>query len=210
LPRHRLELLAALVLPIALTALAACLRQYPYNGSRLMLFLFPTLGILLGLGFAAVRQWLPMPWRLVWVLFAVAIDVTGAVIGIGAAIHPHYRSHIRPVVAYLRQNLQPGDALYLLGEIGTHGNPLDSQGRHLELLAYWPDPPAEVHTQIHSLAEIHARRFWVVLAYRPHLKQSLKLFDEFNRVADPIGKPMITEHGAAACLYQLRQATQSN
>ncbi|HEY8746557.1 MAG TPA: hypothetical protein VIM11_01185 [Tepidisphaeraceae bacterium] len=204
------DLLAALLLPIGLTALAACLHQYPYNGSRLTLFLCPGLFLLIGFGLNGLRGWLPMPLRVVWWAPAAIVVSVGAVAGIGRAIHPHYQSHVRPVVEYVREHFSPGDELYLLGELGPKDDPLNSPGRHLELLAYWPDPPAEVHTSIQSIEEIHAHRFWVVLAYRPHIRQSIRLFDEFKRVADPVGEPLITDHGAAACLFELRRASATS
>ncbi|HXE53355.1 MAG TPA: glycosyltransferase family 39 protein [Tepidisphaeraceae bacterium] len=208
--RKQPELLVAGLGPLALTAIAACAHQYPYNGSRLTLFLFPGLFLMVASGAAALRNGLPRPWCRFWWVATLPVLGMGLAQGGYHAIHPHYLSHIRPVVQYVRERLQPGEAIYLLGEPGPPRGPLLAPGFHNEFLAYWPDPPAVVHTHLESVQDIHERRFWIVLAYRPHVTRTVQLFDRVREVADSVGKPFIVKEGAAACLFELRTAQRTD
>ena len=203
---RRYEVLIASLGPVALTMLAACAHQYPLNGSRLTMFLFPGLFLIGAEALAGVQRRLGAGWQPAWWAPAGAVMLWGLAIGAAHAIHPRYNSHMRPVVAYVRQHLEPGEAIYLLGEPGPPGGPLSMPGRHHEFLAYWPDPPAVVHTQLDSADQIREERFWVAFAFRPHVKDFMRIFDQIQTVADPIGKPFVVKEGGAACLFELRKA----
>ena len=104
---------------LALTLLAALgvsgLGKYPFIG-RLILFTTPLFLMLIAAGLETIAGWFTRPRWL------------GAVVGLGLAamllyspmvsaaqnfVSPKYPEHIRPTMAYLRENRKPGDVIYV-------------------------------------------------------------------------------------------------
>ena len=128
--------------PIALTAIAAFARQYPFGGSRLTIFLIPSLLLLSAAGIAFVLDVLPADVRSLGIAAAVPLLAMG--LGSqGYRLATRYRSHIRPAVEYVQAHRKPGDAVYNAGT----GNfqPQRLRHRHLEILCYWPHPAPPLH-----------------------------------------------------------------
>ncbi|HWE01087.1 MAG TPA: hypothetical protein VG326_01665 [Tepidisphaeraceae bacterium] len=165
--RREIERWSACAAPIALAVVAACLRQYPFNGERLTLFLMPPLFLLVGAGAAEAWDILPKNLRVAWWAIPASLFATGLVQGIGRLIHPLYASNIRPAVRYVQAHRLAGDALLLTGERIGDFKQRPFNDRHQEALCYWPDPPPPLYTDIASLDEVHERRFWVLMTFDP-------------------------------------------
>lgn len=102
---------ALLTAPLFFTLAAAVVRQYPFN-DRLVHFLLP--GLLLAIA-AAVECVRKLMWRRSRVLgtLAVALLLLPAVSPLAATPPPYYTEPVKPVLAYLRERRQPGDAIYI-------------------------------------------------------------------------------------------------
>ena len=69
---HGREVLAMLIMPAALVLVASAIRQYPFTGSRLTLFLAPNVFLLAGFGVAALIEWARRaPTMRAWLAVAV-------------------------------------------------------------------------------------------------------------------------------------------
>lgn len=102
---------ALLTMPLLFTLTAAVFRQYPFS-DRLVLFLLP--GLMLAI--AAAVEWAR---RLLWTRsrvlgsLAVALLLLPAVYPLAATPPPHYTEPFKPLMSYLRERRQPGDAVYV-------------------------------------------------------------------------------------------------
>lgn len=200
--RRTWEIWIAIAAPLVLTIVAATLHQYPFNSSRLTLFLMPELYLLIGLGAAAVLAALPAAWRPLWWVLPLALLGTGLAVGISRFAHPPYKSHIRPAVEFAEARCLPGDALVLLGEAdkANPGAPFD--GRHLEAICYWLHPPGKVYTKLDSFNEVRERRFWVLVAFTPGESRHLEsLLQQARGTADE-KTHFVDDRGGAAYLFE--------
>lgn len=198
-------LLALLTLPVLMTMAAAALRQYPYHGGRLTVFLLPMVMILAAAGLQA--GYLAKDWRSKWWWLA---GVPLLALGMGEAalrtVQPMGRSHIRPVVAYMKAHRQPGEAIYLLGE-GPNPQRPAIEGGNLELYCYWRNPEAPVEqTMPADVREIPYRRFWVsfaTLTRHNGTRYLDPLLNEIRKTADEKDHIVVKE-GGAAFLFEKR------
>jgi hypothetical protein len=118
LARRRWQVAGIILLPFFFVLAASALQKYPFSG-RLMLFSAPLLFILLG----ACIDWLStlelrvsFPVQLSALLaFVLAVGMLFAptTVSFGRFMVPPYNEHIRPAMAYLKQNYAPGDAIYV-------------------------------------------------------------------------------------------------
>jgi len=112
--RHRPRFGAMLALALLATLAASGLGMYPIAG-RMILFAAPILLALLGAGVETVTGWI----RVGWLRNATVLALAGLLLYQPLAtaaqnfITPKYPEHIRPAMAYLRENYRPGDALYV-------------------------------------------------------------------------------------------------
>ena len=203
----RRQTLGILVGPVLMTIIAACLRQYPYHGGRLTVFLLPCVLVLVGFGLEAIRQHAPIPWRQGWFLPGLLM----LLLGMGEASYrvfvPMGRSQIRPVVQYVREHYRPGDGLYLVGEGSSPSDPLTG-GESVEFLCYWRHPDLRVHLSMPRPEKIRERRFWVAFAFLPKHKGTRfldPLLDRIRQSADEKDRIVIKE-GGAAFLFERREA----
>lgn len=152
------ESLGAFAGPIVLTLGAAFFQRYPFGGSRVTVFLLPGLFMLAAFGVEHLRQNLPTDYRRWWWLAPAPFLAAGLGNGGYFLICPRTASHIRPVVEYVREHRQAGEAIYIAAE----GRP----NRSLELFCYWrPDPP--IFTDLQRGQGIESRRFWIVIPFLP-------------------------------------------
>lgn len=190
--------------PLGMLVAANLAGQYPFDGGgRLTLFLMPQLFLLCGAGAAFLWDILPKTWRPVWWALPAAVLGSGIAGGTSRLLHPVYRSHIRPAVEYVRSHRRPGDAIVLVGE-PFEGQALDSafNGRHLEALCYWPDPPGPVYRESFSPKQIHEQRFWVLAAFSPgDLKRLDPVLAQFRDIAVERDR-LVVDQGGVACLFE--------
>jgi len=197
---RRLILLSACIGPIVLTVAAAFDRKYPFSPSRLTIYLLPGLVLLCGAGALFLMRRLPRPWRY-WSVAAPAalLGCMMAAAG-GRVFHPHFYSHIRPVVDYVRVHRQPGDALFLLGV---------PKERHLEFYCYWRHPEPPVFAVLPGPEQLPFGRFWLIFPFAPghpaaFIESAVK---EAGSVARQDGPSFFIPEGGAAYLFDRPAAT---
>ena len=197
--------------PLAMLVAANLAGQYPFDGGgRLTLFLMPQLFLLCGAGTAILWDILPKTWRPVWWVLPAAVLGSGVAGGVSRLIHPLYHSHIRPAVEYVRAHRMPGEAIVLVGE-PFEGQPLDNafDGRHLEALCYWPDPPGPVYLELSSPKQIRERRLWVLAAFSPgDLKRLDPVLAKFRAIAVERDRIIIPQGGIAILFEQPKPNSQ--
>jgi len=197
--QRRALLLTACVAPVVLTILAAFAGKYPFYPSRLTMFLLPGLLLLCGAGARLLMA--PDDARLRWAGAVLPIGLLGfgLTTAAGRLVHPHFNSHIRPVVEYVRAHRKPGEALYLLGQ--PNSDPQTPWGRHMEFLCYWrnPDPPRAMTL---PTADRLPARFWIVYPFTPgHPTDFIKpALDKANSNAGRVDY-FLDKHGGAAYLF---------
>jgi hypothetical protein len=197
-----LELSILLLTPIVLIAVASIMQRYPFGSSRLSLFLLPQIFLMFGAGLEVARR--ALRGRLAWAWLLAALPVLSVAIGTAVIVFvsPPYHSHIRPIVGYVREHRQAGDAIYMTGLWGRI-DPDPTIGRHIEFLCYWRYPPPPVHTVVpNSWADVPERRFWVVLPFQPGKGNRWMddLLADIRRNATQIDQ-FIDPHGGAAYLF---------
>ncbi len=97
------------------TLLASALRMYPFGG-RLSLFLLPFMLALAGHGISALEERLrsrPPLGSILALLLGLALLYAPAGESFQNFVAPKYFEHIRPAMANLAQNWQPGDVLFV-------------------------------------------------------------------------------------------------
>lgn len=94
-------LLGALVLPGVLTLLAALLRLYPYQGTRLILFLAPAGLLLAANGAQTLHTHWRGPWR--WGAWVLVVGALGAATGrcVDRLIDPRFETNLKQAIAHL-------------------------------------------------------------------------------------------------------------
>jgi len=204
--KRRFAVLGLLGGPILLSILAAFAQKYPFNSSRLTLYLLPQVFILCAFGFELLREVLPGKIAIAW--WALAAPILAVAIGQGALhfVHPQYRSHIRPIVAYVRAHRAPGEGIYLAGVPGNL-DPDPTVGRHLEFLCYWQHPDPPLHTLLpRSWRDAPEKRFWVTYAFHAEKGSTWQqaLLNDVRAVADEKDH-IIDPRGGAAYLFQKRE-----
>lgn len=201
---RRADLLVILIGPVVLTLMAALAQQYPFNGSRVTLFLLPQLLLLAAAGCEFTARLLPSPWAGFWWALPLVLLIVGVTGAVSRFAHPLVRSQIRPAVEYVREHRQEGEALYITGT-SSHGriDPEGREGRHLELLCYWRHPPEPFHSLWPGAANIPEHRFWVVYAFDAghDNDRAAKLLHELRTVADERAH-FVDPQGGAAYLFE--------
>ncbi|HZL34412.1 MAG TPA: hypothetical protein VFC78_03820 [Tepidisphaeraceae bacterium] len=206
---RRFDLLGMLLLPAGLTLLAAFAGQFPFNGSRVTLFLLPPLFLLCAAGMQFVRDILPNSIRRAWWILPAPLAAWGLIFGAYHLVFPRLHTYIRPVVAYVRAHRQPGEAIYLADVgVGIRQDPNPHEGRRLELFCYWPRPSPPVHLAWpRSMTDIREKRFWIVFPFRAghreDKKQIAKLLGDAKTIATEKSR-FIEPRGGAAYLFEHR------
>jgi hypothetical protein len=103
---------AILLGPILLCLAASALRKYPFS-SRLLLFVVPLLILLAVKGIEALAERTGRAGPVLAAAAAVGLLLLPAVSAARHLIHPRTREEIKPVLAWVRDNRQPGDVVYL-------------------------------------------------------------------------------------------------
>lgn len=103
----------ALLLPLGLVMLAACLQLYPFS-QRLLLFAAPLVFIVLANGVEVISKLLKSEQLVGGQLLLLGLcfyhPITQA---IDLVQYPHYVEEIRPIIDYIQEQRQPDDMVYL-------------------------------------------------------------------------------------------------
>jgi hypothetical protein len=152
---RRRQVLGVLVMPAVLVLVASAIRQYPFNGSRLTLFLTPSVFLLVGFGIIALFEWARGHARRKW----LAVAVPGYLLAIAAwhavvyLVRPPIYGNMPAAVRYVAAHDAPQDVFYA--------------NKISEFRCYWPDvPPGQLHDAKELDTHVPDGRFWLVLSYR--------------------------------------------
>lgn len=105
--RKRFLILCA---PIGIVVLAATAQKYPLYG-RCLLFLIPSLAILMSAGTLYVIKYLRHPLMVTCLLVIIFFNPVKLVLS--NFVTSYSRSEMRPVISFLKDHYQQGDAIYL-------------------------------------------------------------------------------------------------
>jgi len=104
--------LALLVAPLTLALLASAIGRYPFSG-RLLLFIVPSLLLLLAEGAAYIRTSEGSGPPIVSGLLIAIVLVPLSINAIHYILHPRTREESRPAIQYIQQHRRPDDAVYI-------------------------------------------------------------------------------------------------
>ncbi len=105
-------LCVALMILALEVVLVGVLRMWPFGKFRTMTFLVPLVSIAVGCGlwrFVRTMGWSPATL----VMIGLCLGVPASRAAQSTLISPRVTEHIRPVIAHIRSNLRPGDALFV-------------------------------------------------------------------------------------------------
>jgi len=183
----RRQVLGVLVMPAVLVLVASAIRQYPFNGSRLTLFLTPNVFLLAGVGVVALIEWTGGHPKWKW----LAVAVPGYLLAVAAwwaivyLVRPPIYGNMPAAVRYVAAHDAPQDVIYA--------------NKISEFRCYWPD--AQQH-QLRDAKELDTHvpdgRFWLVLSYRKE-KAIEEFVDDASRQAQQLDAFKVT--GGAAMLF---------
>jgi 4-amino-4-deoxy-L-arabinose transferase-like glycosyltransferase len=196
-----------LVSPILFTLCVSALERYPFSG-RLLLFIVPSLFLLIAEGAAYLQMSLGDRSRIITVLL---ITVLLAPLSLSAArylINPRTREEIRPVLEYIQEHKQPGDVVYVYQGAGQ------AFGYYSELFGLnWGaiagvDARGDWQLYTGDIDRLrNKKRVWVLFSH----VRAFQGIDEERFLLyhlDTIGKQLdaFAAAGASANLYDLSQA----
>jgi hypothetical protein len=101
----------AVLLPIAATLLASAFHRYPFHG-RLLLFLVPSLLLLIAAGLEAIRRMTREFARPLGVLLIGFLFLDPLLTARGHFIRPQGVEEVRSAIDYIQKHRSPGDILY--------------------------------------------------------------------------------------------------
>ncbi len=144
--RGQRTLLIALVGPIALNFIAACLEKYPYGGSRVMIYTLPAAALLVAVGIPPATAWLRARHRVapVIVFILLLLPLSRALYHV---VRPWKRAASDQAAAFVLAHRQPSDGvtgnywsdLYYFRHLGSAYRPIGSDFR-AEIRPFLPPP----------------------------------------------------------------------
>lgn len=215
--KHDRSALAMLLLPLALTLGAAVAHVYPF-GSRLVLFLVPSLVVLIGAGMAMIWESVIAGRRFIAALILLSILLPTAARDAFYLVVPQRREEIRPVLAYIRDHKQPGDSLYVfyISEVPFHYY-ADRFGLEPNRMGLGDMPaiigrPGDRDPSIYraDLARLRGRgRVWVLISH-PRALGGVDEEQLFPQILSQWGRPLdhVQAFNASATLYDMGTPAQ--
>jgi hypothetical protein len=198
--RERWTVAVALAAPVAFLLFASGLQKYPFGG-RLLLFLIPFAVLLVARGTGALFDAAREKHRFAAIAMLVLL-LGGAAWESSAVIRrPLRNENVRPVIAQMRAEMQPGDRVYVFYsaipafKFYTRDNPLPEE--QVILGNEYPKNPGGYRD---DLNQIHGR-VWVVYSH-PHHGEEIMIRAMFESRA-PLERT-IRERGAVAWRYTLQ------
>jgi hypothetical protein len=170
------QTLGVLVMPAVLVLVASAIRQYPFTGSRLTLFLTPGVFLLAGFGVAALVEWshrrrASRRW--------LAVAAPGYLLAVAAwhaavyLVRPPVYGDMPAAVRYVAANDAPDDVFYA--------------NKISEFRCYWPDVPRARLRDAKELDQgVPDGRFWLVLSYRKKEKADERRVTHAGREAQQL------------------------
>ncbi|HYB54314.1 MAG TPA: hypothetical protein VEG84_10640, partial [Thermoanaerobaculia bacterium] len=103
---------ALLLSPFAFVLIASGFKRYPFSG-RLLLFLVPSILLLVAAGGEAVREATSSRSVAIFRILVVLLLFHPVLFAARSLIHPRTREELRPVLQYVQGRRQPGDRIYV-------------------------------------------------------------------------------------------------
>ncbi len=103
--------LSLLIAPLGFAFLAAALHRYPFTG-RFLLFVVPSLSLIIGVGVSTIATLLGSSNRIAAASFIVLLFAQPLMLAVNS-VADEPPSGMRPVIEALRQERKPGEPLYL-------------------------------------------------------------------------------------------------
>jgi hypothetical protein len=104
--------LVILLGPIALILAASALRKYSFTG-RMILFILPSLILLIAAGLTSPEAGRNRRLRLPQIIMFATLYLLTLLSAVNGVVRPPISEEVRPVFAFIDQNRQPGDVVYL-------------------------------------------------------------------------------------------------
>ncbi|HUB26842.1 MAG TPA: hypothetical protein VL992_15560 [Tepidisphaeraceae bacterium] len=153
------RLLILLLSPLAIDLAAACTYQYPFGGTRLLLYLIPFVCLLCGIGAASAGRQFRWVGRALQMILA-SVPVAAAAVAVYGLFWPQNFGNMRDAVHFLSINRKANETVYLMGAQTV------SASRW-----YLPQPDSRVHLQLDKSWPIHGDNFWLVICYETRKDQ---------------------------------------
>jgi hypothetical protein len=103
---------ALLLSPMLVTLIASGLKRYPFSG-RLLLFLVPSILLLVAAGANAIREIAATRSAAIGRILVALLLFHPVLFAARGLIHPRTREELWPVLQYMKRHRLPGDRLYL-------------------------------------------------------------------------------------------------
>jgi len=199
-------LLFLLVTPLLLTLVASAFHKYPFAG-RVLLFLVPAAILVLAEGTVAIYRKTARFSPLIGIAFAVTLLAQPAGKAMGHVVRPRTHEEIRPVLAYIDENLHDGDTLYLYHGARAAFRYYKPRFHFDTLELIGGVKSKKDHTRYaRDLRKLRGRpRVWVLFSHVTEIDDVneepvfLDYLDEMGKRLDTFNAP-----GAAVYLYDLR------
>lgn len=168
--------------------LAGATRLWPFVGQRTVAFVVPIVCILAGAGLERIATSIRSRTVTVFLL-AICVGLPAARAAKRSVVSPLEEEHLRPVVAYVKQNRAPTDALFVYN------------GAHYSFDYYWPDAAeplirdpsgftddkAEKHALVDGVMSDHPCAWFLFTRYWKHEHDYMtKYFEQRFRITDAI------------------------
>jgi hypothetical protein len=191
--RNFKTLIAALG-PIAVIFVASLAGQFPFDGSRVHLFVVPGLVIVSARGVGWCQAHASNAVRVVGMGLAAVLLGWCIISAMKLTVVPHVRSHIRPAVQYLKEHRRDGQVIMLMG----HG------GKGQPFFCYWPEPSPPFWVGFHLAKVPPGEVFWIIGSYSP--KRGIKDFKNELTAASAVAHEVdrYEGKGGMAIAYRMR------
>ncbi|HUB26197.1 MAG TPA: hypothetical protein VL992_12270 [Tepidisphaeraceae bacterium] len=142
--------------PVIVTLMAGMLDRYPFGGSRVDLFLVPTVLILAASGIQRMTVILSAKSRWLAYVLAAIPTVSGVIQSSYHLFRPYVTTQLRPVLQWAQPRVRPGDTLVF---VGPNTWPV--------CFVYWPHPPSQPVIINENQACHPTGRFWCICEFAP-------------------------------------------
>jgi len=109
---HRKEMFFLILSPNLFALFAAAVHEYPFKG-RLILFIVPSIFILISSGIENIMDVTRKTSRILWVCILVLLFIHPLTYAAYHTVAPTSISEIKPVLKHIKEKWQPGDVVYV-------------------------------------------------------------------------------------------------
>ena len=191
--RRQMKVLATLLLPFAMLLGMSALAAFPLNGNRVTFFTVPLILLLAGYGSLYLRKKFVGRFghagRLALGLMVIDAFTMAAI----HVVRPEPRTHIRPLIDYLKVHRSPDEGIYVIGK-----------GTRSMFMWYWRGQPGPVlyKDELGPNLPIPWDRYWATGIFRPSTGIAEMQHDVNYAAAGAHEIERFQGDGSAAILYE--------